>query len=227
MGDPVVDPLRDVSINPGLNTSLLTGSLINIISIRNKSGAFADFINSNKSYVIVVTETWLQSDDMDSFIASVTPPGHKCTHVPLTERKDGVRFFIHDNFYFKLLSQPHFKTFESISMHPSVAMPRTFFHTMYRPPNVSKANFIENSSSFVEGAALLCCENTILGDLNLSLDKQDSFSQKFNDSLSQYNFIQIIDSPTYIHSHILDVIYVRVTFSQAVCLKVTGGGGAV
>ena len=103
--------------------------------------------------------------------------------------------------------------------------PGHFFHTMYRPPNNSKANLIENSSSFVEGAALSCCENTVLGDLNLSLDKQDSCLQKFNDSLSQYNFTQITDSPTYIHSHILDVICVRVTFSQAVCLKVTGGGG--
>ena len=45
----------DVSINPGLNTSLLTGSLINIRSIRNKPVAFADFINSNKSDIIADT----------------------------------------------------------------------------------------------------------------------------------------------------------------------------
>ena len=49
----------DVSINLGPDTSLLTGSLINIRSIRNKYVAFADFINSNKSDVIAVTETWL------------------------------------------------------------------------------------------------------------------------------------------------------------------------
>ena len=68
----------DVSINPGPNTSLLTGSLINIRSIRNKSVALAEFINSNKSDIIAVTETWLGPDDTDSFIASVTPPGYKC-----------------------------------------------------------------------------------------------------------------------------------------------------
>ena len=94
------------------------------------------------------------------------------------------------------------------------------FHTVYRPPNVSKANFIGNFSSSVEGAALSCCENTILGDLNLHLDKQGSWLQKFNDSLCQYKFTQTIDSPTHVHSHILDV---QDTFSQAVCLKVTGG----
>ena len=79
------------------------------------------------------------------------------------------------------------------------------FHAVYRPPNVSKANFIKDFSSFDEGAALSCCENIILGDLNLHLDKQDSWSQKFNDFFCEYNFTQIIDSPTHIHSHILDV----------------------
>ena len=94
---------------------------------------------------------------------------------------------------------------------------------MYRPPNVSKAKFIEDFSSFVEGAALSCCENIILGDLNFHLDKQDGWSQKFNDSLCQYNFTQINDSPTHIHGHSLDVVCVRDTFSKAVCLKVSGG----
>ena len=89
MGVPVVDPLKDISISPGTNTSILTGSLINIRSIRYKSVAFADFINSNKSDVIAVTETWLQSDDTDSFIASVTTPGYKCTHIPSPEGKAG------------------------------------------------------------------------------------------------------------------------------------------
>ena len=84
-------------------------------------------------------------------------------------------------------------------------------------------NFIEDFSSFVEGAALSCCENIILGDLNLHLDKQDGWSQKFNDSLCQYNFTQIIDAPTHIHGLILDAICVRDTFSRAVCAMVTAG----
>ena len=73
---------------------------------------------------------------------------------------------------------------------------------MYRPPYVPKANFIEDFSSFVEGTALSCCENIILGDLNLRLDKQDGWSQKFNDFLCYYNFTQIIDFPIHIHGHI-------------------------
>ena len=93
---------------------------------------------------------------------------------------------------------------------------------MYRPPNVSIAKFTEDFSSFVEAAALSCSENIILGDLNFRLDKQDGWSQKFNHSLCQYNFTQIIDSPTHIHGHTLDVVCVRDTFSKAVCPKVSG-----
>ena len=164
--------------------------------------------------------------DTDGFIASVTPPGYKCTHVPRPEgRGGGVGFFIRDDIDFKVLPQPCFNTFESISVHLSTGNAQDIvFHTVYRPPpNVSKANFIEDFSSFVEGAALSCCEIIILGDLNLRLDKQDGWSQKFNDSLCQYNFTQIIDSPTHIHGHILDVVCVMDTFSKAVCTMVTAG----
>ena len=65
------------------------------------------------------------------------------------------------------------------------------------------------------------CENIILGDLNLHLDKQDGWSQKFNDSLCQYNFTEFIDSPMHFHGNILDVVCVRDTFSKAVCTMIT------
>ena len=63
----------------------------------------------------------------------------------------------------------------------------------------------------------------ILGDLNLHLDKQDGWSQLFSVSLCQYNFTQIIDSLMHIHSHILDVVCVRDTFSKSVCLTLIAG----
>ena len=115
----------------------------------------------------------------------------------------GVGFFILDYTDFKVLPQSCLKTFERIYVHLSMGNSQDIiFHTVYRPPNVSKPNFIEGFSSFEKGAALSCCENITLGDLNLHLDKQDSWSQKFNDSLCQYNFAQIIiHSPTHIHGH--------------------------
>ena len=133
----------DVSINPGPNTGLLTGSLINIRSIRNKSLALADFINSNKSDIIAVTETWLRPDDTDTLIGSVTPLGYKCTHVPCPEgRGGGVGFFIRDDIDFKVLPKPCFNTFESISVHLFTGNAQDIvFHTVYSPPQCFQSQF--------------------------------------------------------------------------------------
>ena len=120
-----------------------------------KSVSPADFINRNKSDVIAVTEIWLRSDDTDSFIAIVSPPGYKWTHFPWPDgRANGVGFCIHDDIDFKVLPQQCFKTFEKISVHLSMGNAQNIiFHTVCRPPNVSKANFNEDFSSFVEGVA--------------------------------------------------------------------------
>ena len=75
-----------------------------------------------------------------SFIASVTPPGYKCTHVPRPEgRGGGVGFFICDDIDFKVLPQQCFNTFESISVPLSMGNVQDIvFHTVYRPPMFSK-----------------------------------------------------------------------------------------
>ena len=130
--------------------SNLTGNLINIRSIRNKSVAFADFINSNKSDVIAVNKTWLRPDDTDCFIANVTPPGYICTCVPHSEGRGGAGFFIPDDIGFKVLPQPCVNTFKSISVRLSVGNTQDIiFHTLYRPLNVSKADFIEEFSTTI------------------------------------------------------------------------------
>ena len=164
-------------------------------------------LRTYKSDIIAVTVTWLQPDNTDSFIADVTPLGYKCAYVPRSDgRGSGVRFFIHDDIDFKVLPQPCINTFGSISVQLSMGNTQgIIFHTLYRPLNVSKADFIGEFSTFVECAALTCCENIVLGDLNLHLDKQDVWSQKFFDFLCQCNFTQIINSPTHIQGHILDV----------------------
>ena len=214
MGVPIVDPLRDVRIN--LATRLLNLSLINIRFIRNRSVTFADFINSNKSDIIVVTETWLQSVDSNNFIASVTPPGYKCSHAVVS---GSLSVMI-------LISMSYFNHV-SISLSPHLftypwAMPSTLFFTLCTGLLMfPKPNSLRISVSLLRAQRYHVVN--ISGYLNLHLDKQDGWSQKFNDSLCQYNFNQIIDSPTHIHCHILYVVCVRGTFSKVVCPKISGG----
>ena len=76
---------------------------------------------------------------------------------------------------------------------------------------------------FLEGAALSGYENILLGDLNLHLDKHDTWTLKFYDILEQFSFTQLVNAPTRIQGHILDSLCVRDSFSWAISPKVIGG----
>ena len=66
----------DVSLNQGTVCRSLTGCLLNIRSIRNKSASFLEFVKANNSDLIAVTKTWLKPEDTESFISSITPPDY-------------------------------------------------------------------------------------------------------------------------------------------------------
>ena len=108
------------------------------------------------------------------------------------------------------------------------AMPRTLFFILcigppMFPKPISLRISVPSSKVLLYHVVKISYWVKIYTGLNLHLDKQDGWSQKFNDSLCQYNFTEIIDSPMHIHSHILDVVCERDTFSKAVCAMVTAG----
>ena len=62
------------------------------------------------------------------------------------------------------------------------------FHVVYRPTNLSKAQFLDEFGMFLEGAALSGCENILLGKLTFHLDQHDTWTLKFYDILEQFSF---------------------------------------
>ena len=107
----------DISLNPSPATRSLTGCLLNIRSIRNKSASFLEFIKVINADLIAVTETWLRPEDTESFISSITPPGYEFTHVPRNVKEGGgVGFFIKDDLSFEPDSKNSFQPFESTSV---------------------------------------------------------------------------------------------------------------
>ena len=93
----------------------------------------------------------------------------------------------------------------------------------FRPPNLSKSQFLGKFGMFLEGAALSDCENILLGDLNFHLDQHDTWTLKFYDLLEQFSFTQIVNTPTHIQGYILDALCVRDSFSWAISPKAIGG----
>ena len=135
-------------------------------------GYYTLLIATNED-VIAVPEALLQSDGINSFIASVTPPGYKCTCVRCDGRGIGLGSFIR-YIDFMVLLQQCVNAFESIFVQLAMgnAQETTCFQSQF-----SKEDF----SCFVEGAASSCCQNIILGDLHLHLDKEYTLSQIFSD----------------------------------------------
>ena len=127
----------------------------------------------------------------------------RVTNVPVLHALRDEAVLLGSSFMRTLISWPYLSHMSiPLRVYPfscSLATPRTLFRHLIRSPYVSKADFIEELNSFMECAALKGCKNMILSDLNLQLDKQYVWSQKFSDSLYQYNFTQIIGSPTHIH----------------------------
>ena len=56
----------DISLNPGPGSRSLSGCLLNVRSIRNKSASFLEFVKDNNADLIAVTETWLRPEDTES-----------------------------------------------------------------------------------------------------------------------------------------------------------------
>ena len=153
---------------------------------------------------ITITETWLRPEDTESFISSITPPGYKFTHVPRNVKKGGgVGFFIKEDLSFERVSKNSYQAFESISIQISTEGAKDgIFHVVYRPPNLSKSQFLDEFGMFLEGAALSGYENILLGDLNFHLDKHDTWTLKFMISLSN----SVLHNLS-IHPHIFMVIF--------------------
>ena len=196
----------DISLNPGPASRSHNGCLLNIRSIRNKSAFFLEFVKDNNADLIAVTETWLRPEDTEGFISSITPPGYKFTHVPRDFKKGvGVGFFIKEDLSFEKVNC---QTFESTSIQISTeGATDVIFHVLYRPPNLSKSQFLG--------------ENILLGDLNFHLDQHDTWTLKFYD-LEQFRFTQLVNTPTHMQGHILDALCVRDSFSWAISPKVIG-----
>ena len=153
----------DISLNPGPGSRSLNDCLLNFRSIRNKSASFLEFVKDNNADLIAVTETWLRPEDTESFISSITPPGYKFTHVPRNVKKGGGVGF------FEQVSKNSCQAFESISIQISTEGAKdVIFHVVYRPPNLSKLQFLDEFGMFLEGAALSGYENILLGDLKFS-----------------------------------------------------------
>ena len=77
---------------------------------------------------------------------------------------------------------------------------------IYRPPGSCTCNFLEEFMSFVGYLSSINSSYYICGDFNIHVDVPVGDGNKFTTFLDSCDLKQLVDKPTHLHGHILDLI---------------------
>ncbi|XP_071803691.1 uncharacterized protein [Asterias amurensis] len=81
---------------------------------------------------------------------------------------------------------------------------------IYRPPSSSITQFFDEFEDFITGLALYSGRLVVTGDFNIHVENVNSSNvQRLQELLTVTNFIQIVNGPTHIKNHTLDLVVVR------------------
>ena len=183
--------------------------LINIQSVGNKTIKINSLINELDLDILMLTETWLCNNISDSSkIKEMTPKLHNFYHKPRENKLGGgVGIFIKKSFTkVQLMNTVNFSSFEHLDVKITSVNKNIRIILIYRPPNKSKNEFIEELSDLIE--TFEDTRNIVLcGDFNLHIDNQnDTYVKRFTDILENNDLINKVNSPTSIGNHIIDLV---------------------
>lgn len=187
--------------------------------MNNKTIFLHDHIVTHSYDIFAICETWFRSDNGDTYINALLPPGYDIHHIdrPNSERGGGVALVYKQHLSIKLSEHAPCEQFEQLKC--TLIINKHFFDifVIYRPPptvtnNLSVAQFMDEWSTFLSHHAVTKSNIILLGDLNFHLDNQSStHTRNFQLLLDSYGLTQHISSPTHYCGHTLDVLITRDT----------------
>ena len=190
----------DVSLNPGP----FTLGVLNAGSVRNKGPLLADMVASYDLDFLCLTETHIRSFDSDSFLRSITPPDFNFPQKPRPSGiGGGVGFFIKSSYRPHTIESPLYQSFENMVVSIGLHGHSLLLACIYRPPGSCTCNFLEE---FVGYLSSINSSYYICGDFNIHVDVPVGDGNKFTTFLDSCDLKQLVDKPTHLHGHILDVI---------------------
>ena len=187
--------------------------LVNARSVCNKAASIIDLIIENNLDILIITETWLYSDQ-DANIKAITPEGYNVFSNCRDSRKGGgVDIVCRRELTCRLIdSSSNFRSFECFQLDISANNKTMSIFPIYRPePSmVSMSTFFREFSSYMEMLSILSHEVLIVGDFNIHLDMTNTpNSRKFMDILLSFNFVQHVAESSHESGHILDLVISR------------------
>ena len=169
---------------------------LNVRSILQKIPELRILFKRKNLAVIAFTETWL-NDSVNN--EEINIDGYKVIRNDRSSgHGGGVCLYIRNNLAFNVISEMQTEVTESLWIN--VLLPRSkpiVLGVLYRPPKNNK--FIEHLSNSLENFSK-DEEIIILGDMNICLLHNSSFSKKYIDLLNLNGLRQLIDEPTRVTS---------------------------
>ena len=201
----------------------LSVSYLNAGSIKNKTFGIRDYIISKDVDIMALTETWLYAEEEESatYINEITPHGYNIKEVARQDgRIGGGVAIIYKKGIYKVVVKCSSKSSNLIIdqfeymvcdvFQTSDSRSKITIAIVYRPSPTDKNGlklslFWKDWSKFLRYFAGDHKEVVFLGDLNFHLDNlQHSSTKKFNNTLTQFDFFQLVTKPTHTAGHILD-----------------------
>ena len=178
------------------NDNTLKCGVINIQSISNKTIEIRELISERALDILVLTETWLDSNTSSSRISELTPNTHTFHHVPReTGVGGGVGILVSKCFVnIKMEKTRNYNTFEHLEINLKYLNKLYKIVVIYRPP--PRTNFSTFLDEFEELMSMLSHENKrilVTGDLNIWFDDTDNnYTRKKNEIIDRHSFKNVI-----------------------------------
>jgi len=200
----------DVEVNPGpIKLAQFNAQSVNASAGHDKPLIISQFITDNCIDILGLSETWLRTDTLQCTLNSLAPVGYSIFHRPRDSRGGGVAFIFKSSLSFSEVTLPIFPSFESIGGRLTVDNKSFIFINLYRPPSLSTNDFLSDFSNLLEDFGTAYSNLFITGDFNLRIDTTEPSVHSFTTLIDTFSLSQLVDFPTHIAGHTLDLILCR------------------
>ena len=176
----------------------------------NKTPEIMELVIDRDPSIVFLQETWLKTNK--SYVtALVKDYGYVLVHNIRKNRKKitggGVGILLKNNVKFKRIKHKQFESFEHVIVKISIGSSETLLAvSIYRVLFVPVTVFLEEIVQLFENLVALKNDMILAGDINIHMDTNESYTNKFKEILNDFNIKQHVHFPTHIQGHTLDVV---------------------
>ena len=182
----------------------------NVTSMINKTPEIMEHVVDRDPSIVMLQETWLKTN-RSNVTALVKEYGYILLHNIRKDREKagggGVGILLKRDMKFKRIKHGQFSSFEHKVVKVSIQNNRSLLViSIYRVLFVPVTVFLEEIVELFEYLTSQKDDILLAGDVNIHMDTDELYSNKFRDILRNFNITQHVHFPTHIQGHTLDII---------------------